>query len=145
MNFTAEQVELVVQRVLEQLGTRGGAAPVATGSVSTSAAAPRAPKGVPLGDQVVTQALLAETINGSKLVRIGPKAILTPSAHDYVRQHGIEIIRESSRRQDSTAVQWQIIVSTSTSHISAAVEGLKLSGIACELRLSGTAAEAAKA
>ncbi len=140
MNFTPEQVELVVQRVLEHLGTPGGAAPV---SASSPAAATPASRGVPIGEQVVTQALLAEAINGSKLVRIGPKAILTPLARDFVRKQGLEIIRESPRLPDATAARWQIIVTTSTPQIAGVVEGVKQNGIPCELRLSGTAAEAA--
>src|SRR5712691_7899176 len=101
MNFTAEHVDLIVQRVLEHLGTSGGRA---TGSASASAPA-AAPKGVQISEQVVTQALLAETINGAKQVRIGPAAILTPSARDFIRNHGIEIIRESLSRSTSTGVR----------------------------------------
>src|SRR6266404_2887620 len=107
MNFSAEHVDLIVQRVLEHLGTPGGHAPGATSATSSSSASlpVAAPKGVRITESVVTQALLAETINGAKQVRIGPAAILTPSARDFIRNYGIEIIRESSSRATSTDVR----------------------------------------
>jgi hypothetical protein len=142
MNFTAEHVDLIVQRVLEHLGTPGGRAPGATGSASASAPV-AAPKGVQITELVVTQALLAETVNGAKQVRIRPAAILTPSARDFIRNHGIEIIRESSSRSTSTGVRWQIIATVSTPEIAAAVEGLKVRGICAAFRLAGLPVEAA--
>jgi ribose 5-phosphate isomerase RpiB len=91
----------------------------------------------------VTQALLAESVNGSKIVRIGPKAIVTPSALDFVRQRGIEIVREPSAAMANTAARWLAIVTTSHLHIAPAIDGLQQYGIQCELRLSGLPTEAA--
>ncbi len=132
MNFTPETVELIVQRVLEHLGTP-----------AANAAASAVPQGYRISAQVVTQALLAESINGSTTVRIGPKAIMTPSALDFVRQRGIEIVREPAVAIAKTAARWQVIVATPHSNIAPAVESLKQYGIACNLRLSGHATEAA--
>jgi hypothetical protein len=92
---------------------------------------------------VVTLALLAETAGTSKQVRIGPRAILTPSARDFLRDRGIEVLRESPVPAPSSATRWQIIVTCSTPHITEAIEGLAQGGIACERKLTGTAAEAA--
>jgi hypothetical protein len=141
MNFSAEHVELIVQRVLEHLGTPGGRAPGETASASASAPV-AVPKGVHISEQVVTQSLLAETVNGAKQVRIASAAILTPSARDFIRNHGIEIIRESSR-STSTGIRWQVIATVSTPEIAAAVEGLKARGINTDFRLVGLPAEAA--
>jgi hypothetical protein len=142
MNFTAEHVDLIVQRVLEHLGTPGGRAPSETASASASAPV-AAPRGVHISEQVVTQSLLAESVNGAKQVRIGPAAILTPSARDFIRNHGIEIIRESSSRSTSTGIRWQVIATVSTPETAAVVEGLRARGISADLRLVGLPAEAA--
>jgi hypothetical protein len=151
MNVTSEQVELIVQRVLEHLGMPAGARPSTNSSTTNSAtnssnsppATAAAPKGARISDHVVTQALLADAVNGSKQVRIGPRAILTPSARDFVRTRGIEIIREPAQAKSVSTTRWQIIVATSTPQIAAAIEGLKERGIACDLRLVGLPAEAA--
>jgi hypothetical protein len=142
MNFTTEQVDLIVQRVLEHLDTPGSAAPAATGSAG-HALDSAAPNWVQLSEAVVTQALLAEAIKGAIQVRIGPKAILTPSARDFVRHRGIEVIREPSSLAASVSLRWQIIATVSTTAIAAVVEGLKMCGIAAGSRLLGLPAEAA--
>jgi hypothetical protein len=141
MNFTPETVELIVQRVLEHLATPGRGAPAAV----PAADAPPAPalQGFRISTQVVTQAVLAESVNGSTTVRIGHKAIITPSALDFVRQRGIEIVREPAAVMVNTGARWQVIVTTSHPHIAPAVEGLQQFGIKCVSRLSGLPAEAA--
>jgi hypothetical protein len=137
MNFTPEAVELIVQRVLEHLGTPAPGAPAAV-PLPTAV-----PQGFRISAQVVTGALLAENVNGSTTVRIGPKAIVTPSALDFVRQRGIEIIREPAAAIAKTAARWQVTITTPHSNIAPAVESLKQYGIICDLRLSGHPAEAA--
>jgi hypothetical protein len=141
MNFTPETIELIVQRVLEHLGTPAPGAPTAA-SAAVAPAVP-VPRGFRISAQVVTQAVLAESINGSTTVRIGPKAIVTPSALDFVRQRGIEIVRESATLMSTAAARWQVIVTTSHPHIAPAVDGLQQYGIKCDSRLSGLPAEAA--
>lgn len=143
MNVTAEQVELIVQRVLEHLGTPAGASPSATSSSNAPPPTPKPSKGPQIVDQVITQSLLADAVNGSKQVRIGLKAVLTPSARDFIRNNGIEIIRESAQARSVPSARWQIIVTTSTPQIAAAVEGLKPSGVDCDQKLLGLPAEAA--
>jgi len=142
MNLTPEHVEMIVQRVLDHLGTSGGHAPGASGSASASAPI-AAPKGVQVVEQVVTQALLSERVNGAKQVRIGPSAILTPSARDFIRNHGIEVIRESLSLATSTGIRWQVIATVSTPEIAGVVEGLRAHGFAADFRLVGLPAEAA--
>src|SRR5262245_33253402 len=141
MNFTAEHVELIVQRVLEHLGTSGSRAPGETKSTG-SPVPPTTPKSVQISEPVVTQALLTEASHGAKQIRIGPAAILTPSARDFVRNHGIEVIRESSSRSAATGLRWQVVATASTPDVIAAVEGLKGRGISADFRLVGLTAEA---
>lgn len=142
MNFTPEHVDLIVQRVVAQLGPGAvAAAPVAstrpdpTGESASVAA-------IQIADQVITQALLADTINGSRQVRISLKAVLTPSARDFVKQQGIKIIRETASAK-SSSIRWQVLVTRSDSQITAALESLPQLGITFDLRLLGLPAEAA--
>jgi hypothetical protein len=142
MNFTAEHVELIVQRVLEHLGTSGSRAPSDTKSTGSPVPA-TTPKSVLISEPVVTQALLADATRGAKQIRIGPTAILTPSARDFVRNHGIEVVRESSSRSAATGLRWQVIATVSTPEVAAAVEGLKARGVSADFRLVGLPTEAA--
>lgn len=141
MNFTPEQVEFIVQSVLKEVGTKSDAARNLAGPHIAPPTAPAASKGVSIPNAVITEALLAEAVNGSAQVRIGPKAVLTPSARDFLRSRGIEIVREGQARS-TNSVRWQVLVTKSTPQIAAAVESLKTIGISCDLRLLGVPAEA---
>ncbi len=148
MNFTPEQVDLIVQRVLAQLGPSAVAAPAAAGAHLAAAVAPSPVPAAQVADQVVTGqvitgALLTETVNGFRQVQIGPKAILTPSARDFVKQRGIQIIREATAAAKASAIRWQIIVTRSNPQVTAAVESLPQLGVAASVTLSGLPAEAA--
>lgn len=142
MNFTPEQVDLIVARVLEQIGTaeapaRAANTPAGSGTKPASVAA-----AVRIDAPVITQALLAESVNGSARVAIGTKAILTPSARDWVRTRGVEIIREGTP-QTKSASRSQVIVVTSTPQVLAVIDGLRQEGIIAERKLTGTPTEAA--
>ncbi len=147
MTFTPEQVDLIVQRVVQQLGTTGVAIAPPPGSAPVrpvAAAEPAAALGIRIPGRVITQDLLAASATGAGLVRIDAKALLTPSARDFIKQHAIKIVREgTSSAGASTAIRWQVIVTKSTPQIAAAVEGLTPLGIVCDVRLLGLPAEAA--
>jgi hypothetical protein len=143
MNVTPEQFEEIVRQVLVKVGTQTsgrGAAPAAPPAPLTGTT-----DGVKIAGQVITQALLAETPRDGGTVRIGTKAILTPSARDFVSQHGIKIVRESAGSASQSAAHWQAIVTRSSPHIAEAVASLKSAGIVCALRLLGQPQEAADA
>lgn len=142
MNFTPEQVEFIVQSVLKEVGTKSDAARPLAGPHVAPPSAPAASKGVSIPNAVITEALLSEAVNGSAQVRIGPKAVLTPSARDFLRSRGIEIVREGPHSESTHTVRWQVLVTKSTPQIAAAVESLKSIGISCDLRLLGVSAEA---
>jgi hypothetical protein len=143
MNFTPEQVDLIVQRVVAQLAPQAAAALPATAARLDPAEGSSSPLAVQVSEHVITQALLSETVNGSRQVRISPQAILTPSARDFVKQQGIKIIRETASAKSSSVSRWQVIVTRSNPQITAAVESLPQLGIAFDLRLLGLPAEAA--
>jgi len=144
MNFTPEQVDLIVQRVMAQLGPGVVAASASPGSVGASSPILAAQVADPVvTDRVITGALLVEKVNGSNQVRIAPEAILTPSARDFVKQRGIRIIRETAAARLSAVVRWQVIVTKANPNIAAALESLSQSGVAADVKLSALPAEAA--
>ena len=86
MNFTPEQVDLIVQRVVEQLGTASAASvPSQVPARSNATVGPNAAAAVRITAQVITRDLLEESVAGAATVRLAPKAILTPSARDFLR------------------------------------------------------------
>lgn len=143
MNFTPEQVDLIVQRVVAELGP-GAVAPAPAFAERLDPAGEIASSNtVQIIDPVITQALLAEAVNGSRQVRVSTKAILTPSARDFVKQQGISIIRGAAAGKSLSPIRWQVIVTRSNPQITAAVESLPQLGIAFDLRILGLPAEAA--
>ena len=158
MTFTPEQIELIVQRVVQTLGTMSAATAPAPAKpavavqavaaqpavVKSTAVQPAMAAVVHLTSHVITQDVLAASARGAVVVSIDTKAILTPSARDYIRQQGIKIVRDSAPASaGKTVVRWQALVTSSTPQIAAALEGISSLGIACELRLLGVPAEAA--
>ena len=98
-----------------------------------------------IDDHVVTQSFLAETVNGSKQVRIGAKAILTPLGprlrpHVRNRNHPRSQSRPESGDSDPLAVHRHDARRRRSRPPS---KFLKDHGIACDLRLVGLPAEAA--
>ena len=144
MNVTSEQFEFIVKRVLERLGSYAPAPVSARGPASVSAVEieSRQVPEIRIEQPVITQALLSETTTGSAQVRIGPKAILTPSARDFVRHRGLTIVREPSQKV-ATTIRFLLIATAAAPQVSAAVDDLRRVGITCEVRLSGLPAEAA--
>ncbi|MGC1273369.1 MAG: hypothetical protein WBC44_06645 [Planctomycetaceae bacterium] len=137
-------IDSIVAGVLDRL--RGASAPhtpasggrqpsEATSSVpldSRKADALRSP--LLLSDRVVTGALLEASLGGSKAVRFAPKAVLTPSARDYLRMHGIEwaYSRPTAAGRKSTERPGAVLVVRSTPALER-VLGSTLPGVRKEL------------
>jgi hypothetical protein len=97
-------IDRIVANVLQQLGTNGSAAlhqeisPAANLTLFSrdpQGSAPSTNGRITLDERVITGELLAERVNGAAAVGIGPQAILTPSAHDFIRERGLRIDRVS--------------------------------------------------
>ena len=151
MSLTPEQVEQIVQQVIRQFSGSTGAGAVApstaTATVAASApqpTAPQAPAGVKISHRVITHNVLAEEAGGAKVVRIDAKAIITPSAHDYLRQQSIQIVRETATASaPAKGIRWLVLVSKSTPAVKAIAESLPSLQVTAQSRLVGVAAEAA--
>lgn len=102
MSVDSTTIDRIVANVLQQLGARGDGAR-SSSELSTSDKNPlsrdpqrSAPAGtarIALDDRVITADLLAQSVNGAAIVAIAPKAILTPSARDFIKERGLRIDR----------------------------------------------------
>lgn len=102
VTIDSSAIDRIVANVLRQLSANSGAAPPSDRSLTPNAGPfSREPQGSPpaagaritLDDRVITADLLAERVNGAAVVGIRPKAILTPSARDFIKERGLRIDR----------------------------------------------------
>lgn len=168
-------IERIVSHVLEQIqqGERRPSPPIAarpsadsTPTVkypasrpSTAAAVSPTPgpaKTVAVKDAVVTAAVLerAGLADGGVLV-VGTKAVLTPSAHDWLRQHRVTWRRGEATIPVTTTpaleqaarptVRWQVLASTMTATVRSLLEQIAVSHGGWKRALSGDVHETAAA
>lgn len=156
MNLGQQDVERIVRQVMEELrkpavSTKTESAPAAvsavagvakTGSASAWPAASAAE--VVFDETIITAELLNSRIKGASRVRIAPRAIVTPSARDFLRTRGIEPIRARVAAEDKPVVRWQAVISQTSPHLDGLLKNLQASGQTWCRQLVGTPAEAAK-
>ncbi|MBS0263119.1 MAG: hypothetical protein JSS02_14340 [Planctomycetes bacterium] len=154
MNFTPEQIELIVQQVVRHLQMPADRpAPAATVPAAAALAATDTPQtctpapetSVHVAGRIITQDLLASSARGARTIRVEPQALLTPSAKDYIRHNQIQVVRETAAPAASSQpkLRWQIIVAKSTPQLTIAIESLASLGIAAEVKHLGVATEVA--
>jgi hypothetical protein len=78
-------------------------------------------------DRVVTAELLASRLNGQKWAKVAicPKAVITPSAFDYLRTHKIVWHRntaEAAPNPNKPITRWKALIVTATPSVLQAVE-----------------------
>lgn len=89
-------VDSIVAGVLDRLrGRSAPPAPVKTNGAHPAGASKQKPartssEPVVLSERVITEALLEEKLGGASSARFSPKAVLTPTARDYLRINEIE-------------------------------------------------------
>jgi len=142
MSTEVALIDEIVSRVLKELRTAGAAAP------SVPAAAPAPIEKPPVGEVAITAAvitaeLLVQSLGSAKKLRIAPRAILTPSARDVIRQRGLEVLREvAGPSSKSVAASWRILVSKAGPQVDSALDALRSGGVGFDRQLSGTTDEA---
>jgi hypothetical protein len=139
MAEAANMVDRIVAGVLEQLHAPATAAAPAT--QSTAAAKP-----MEIGDTVVTAGLLETRGILSGPVVFGRKAILTPSAVDFLSSRKIAWTRaNAAETSTTTSATWLVVVSRSTPAVESALDSLaRLPGIRWQRELVGCHREAAR-
>lgn len=142
MHADAALIDQIVARVLRELGTAGGRAPSPPAS-PIPAKAPVEPRLVAIEAAVVTQELLEKTIGTETRVRILPRAILTPSARDFVRHRGLTVIRQAQAVAAKPVAAWHVLITKAVPQIQQTLDALQTAGIPYERHLLGQTAEAA--
>lgn len=131
-----QHLERIVADVISRLMT-----PAASSSGAPSGTTPF------IEEPVITQDLLIGRVNGSRTVRVGTRAILTPSARDFLRVRGIECVRETgggSASEIAARPRWIALVSKATSTVTSALPSLGDGNSKLEQRLVGSPVEAAQ-
>lgn len=126
-------VDQIVANVLKQLSAGGSGSSNGSGSTAVVVATPTAPRGtadsrlplakasvvVTLSERIITGDLLAEKATGATQIIIPVKAILTPTAHDFLKTSRVQVVRGSgtaatAKAGDVTSSTWKWITVTST-------------------------------
>lgn len=112
MSIDQQKIEQLVVAAVEKhfaaVSTpRSQSAPQPVSSVESSA-----PCEVVLADAVVTADLLQEKINGRSKFQIGDRTVLTPSAHDFIRERGLSWSRLSAATGLTDAAWLAAVVTT---------------------------------
>jgi hypothetical protein len=133
--FDSTTVDQIVANVLKQLSASGGnttassavAAPVRNPQLTTpgpSALNPQ-PSTISLSEKVITGDLLAEKAKGATQIVVPDKAILTPTAHDFLKATKAQLIRASAAGAKAAAsaaaagiTSWKLITVTSSPAVS---------------------------
>jgi len=148
MSAEVALIDEIVSRVLKELRTKEAAAPSVPAAVPALTQNPvqrPANSEVAVTAAVVTGELLEKSIGGAKRVRVAPKAILTPSARDVVRQRGLEIVRESAASTKAPTAAWRVLISSAGPQVDSALDDLRSSGVGFDRQLTGTTEEAVTA
>lgn len=104
MSVDASTIDRIVANVLQQLGAKGSAAPAAKMSTTVGTAVLQRSGSVMFEERVITADLLSDRVNGAATIGIGPKAILTPSARDFIKERGLRIDRVSTAAVQASPV-----------------------------------------
>jgi len=115
MSVDLRTVDEIVQKVMDQLRSSAGSTSVAVVPVASPVATPVADERLVLNEKVITGAILEEKLARQKVLVVVPKAILTPTAQDIVRQRELRLVRESGKGEAaSSRGKWRILLSSST-------------------------------
>jgi len=124
MKTDRRTLEQIVAAAVEKHLAGGGAAPVPSPAPASSPTT-KTTNGQPLylSEAVITADLLEEALNGSRSFQVSTAAILTPSAHDVIRQRGLQWSRSNNGAVQSAA-NFLATVVTAGAAVSAATSQL---------------------
>jgi len=139
MTNAADMIDRIVAGVLEQLHAPAAAAPA-----SRSPAAANGPLEIP--DAVITAAVLETRGIVAGPVVFAAKAILTPSAVDFLSRHKIGWTRTAgAATPNMSSATWLVLISRSTPAVVSALDALaQQSGIRWQRQLVGCHRESAR-
>lgn len=152
MSFEGVDIERIVAEVMGRLLTsspplRSDDRPAAQASSVSASSEVETSNATSIPGMVITAELVQEGLNGSRNfsggIRIGPRAILTPSARDYLRTKNIAWTRETiAVTAGGSKTRWLAVISKANSQAEGVVKNLQAGGLAWEQRLVGLPVEA---
>ena len=98
---------------------------------------------VSFSDRVITGDLLSDNVNGHGVIQIAPKAILTPSARDWLRNRKVEVVRGETKTQTASSARWLAVVHSGSEAVSSALDDADRA-VSLKTESVETAAEAAR-
>ncbi|MDA1040700.1 MAG: hypothetical protein O3A37_10490, partial [Planctomycetota bacterium] len=105
MTLDPETIRKLVAEVVARIQTQASAAPVAAAQASSSYGQPQQAAGVMIADAVITLATVERLPGGTKRAVIAAKAVITPSARERARDHGIELVRGTPAAAATSALR----------------------------------------
>lgn len=109
MQVTSVDIEQIIRVVMERLATAGDLA-----DGLTKIAAPTIPTSdLVLHERLITLGQIESQLEGKRRVRVSPRAVVTPAVRDLLRHKKIELLRESSSSEITTA-QSSLAVASNT-------------------------------
>jgi hypothetical protein len=118
-------IDRIVAEVMAHLRAADSApAPAAQTTAAQTNAAAASPATVEIADPVITAALLEERGIKAGPIVLSPKAVLTPSAVEFLANRRIGWKRGTSSADSSPAGKWLAIVTRSTPPVTAALDGV---------------------
>ncbi len=120
-------VESIVGEVMHRLRPVSQPVRAAVAPARPSPLAPQPSATFAVTDRVVTAELLASRLNGQKWAKVAicPKAVITPSAFDYLRTHKIVWHRntaEAAPNPNKPMARWKALIVTATPNVLQAIE-----------------------
>lgn len=91
MDYAAENIEWIVREVMRRLGS--GTAAVHAGEQTMPDEAAASDRQLRVAGHIVTLADVADRLDGIATVAVPPRAVVTPSVRDLLRQRGIALAR----------------------------------------------------
>jgi hypothetical protein len=150
MSLDSKTLERIVMEVVQQILTSPSPSHVpsnpALEPAKRNTETPARTAALSILDKVITGDLLKEKLQGQKSITVGPRAVLTPSAHDFLRSRGISWSREAAAATGSKPAggKWRVIVSAAGGSVKQVVEELEQKGLPLDCELVGLPAEAAR-
>jgi hypothetical protein len=93
-------IDEIVRGVLEQLGGAGLRTEVQPAPVIHAipeSETPAKSDGVAIAERIITAEVLKEQVHGSRSVVVNSKALVTPAAWDFIREHGVTLRRNDAK------------------------------------------------
>ena len=109
-SFTAVDVSRIVAEVLARLQSGAETPRPAAAARPSTYGRPQQAAGVAIPDKVLTLALLEKLPAGTRQINVVAGAVVTPSAREFARDTGIEIVRTAGTAGGTTATPRPLVI-----------------------------------